>query len=136
MSKEVQNREFLQVNNFGILFVKPFLTNKVCMSNYFISARNGVLLQIKKMDQWKCLISIILTQQRKHRLFHQKTMLMLEKYLKGLLEITRDTQAYYKLKIILFLIPFFIFLKLKLQILTPFLNKQIIKKQLDPTLFP
>ena len=140
MSKEVQNREFLQVNNFGILFVKPFLTNKVCMSNYFISARNGVLLQIKKMNQWKCLISIILTWYRKHRLFHQKTMLltqiMLKKYLKGLLEITRDTQAYYKLKIILFLIPFFIFLKLKLQILTPFLNKQIIKKQLDPTLFP
>ena len=44
MSKEVQNREILQVNNFGILFIKPFLTNKVCMSNYFISARNGVLL--------------------------------------------------------------------------------------------
>ena len=49
--------------------------------------------------------------------------------MKGSLENTKDTQVYLKLKIILFLLSLLTFLKLKLQILTPFLNKQTLKKQ-------
>ena len=42
-------------------FVKPFLANKGCMSNDFISIRDGDAFIVKKLNYWKCLIHIILT---------------------------------------------------------------------------